>query len=245
MALTTPVHILVIDDEPQVRRVLHNCLSGEGFVVSEAKDGREMQACLDHQPINLITLDLKLAGEDGLSLARQIRSQHNIPIVIITGKGKVIDRVAGLELGADDYITKPFNVREVLARVRAVLRRYGSSEQIATGVHLPDLTVRYDFNGWILDQARHQLTTPDGQVRSLTTAEFNLLEVFVKCPQRVLSRDNIMDMLKGHDWSPYDRTIDSIVARLRKKIEPDSESSKLIKTVHGVGYVFTGDVHRV
>ena len=241
----SPAHILVIDDEPQVRKVLRECLAAEGYAVSEAKDGAELQAYLDHQVVDLITLDLKLAGEDGLSLARQIRSQRNIPIVIITGKGKVIDRVAGLELGADDYIAKPFNVREVLARVRAVLRRYGSSEQIATARPLPDTTVRYEFNGWVLDRARRQLTTLDGQVQSLTTAEFNLLEVFVRNPQRVLSRDEIMDMLKGHDWSPYDRTIDSVVARLRKKIEPDADASQLIKTVHGVGYVFTGDVRRV
>ena len=240
-----PAHILVIDDEPQVRKVLRECLAAEGYAVSEAKDGAELQAYLDHQVVDLITLDLKLAGEDGLSLARQIRSQRNIPIVIITGKGKVIDRVAGLELGADDYIAKPFNVREVLARVRAVLRRYGSSEQIATARPLPDTTVRYEFNGWVLDRARRQLTTPDGQIQSLTTAEFNLLEVFVRNPQRVLSRDEIMDMLKGHDWSPYDRTIDSVVARLRKKIEPDADALQLIKTVHGVGYVFTGDVRRV
>ena len=241
----SPAHILVIDDEPQVRKVLRECLAAEGYAVSEAKDGAELQAYLDHQVVDLITLDLKLAGEDGLSLARQIRSQRNIPIVIITGKGKVIDRVAGLELGADDYIAKPFNVREVLARVRAVLRRYGSSEQIATARPLPDTTVRYEFNVWVLDRARRQLTTLDGQVQSLTTAEFNLLEVFVRNPQRVLSRNEIMDMLKGHDWSPYDRTIDSVVARLRKKIEPDADALQLIKTVHGVGYVFTGDVRRV
>jgi DNA-binding response OmpR family regulator len=240
-----PAQILVVDDEPSVRKLLKECFLAEGFNVVEAQNGAEMHACLDKQPVDLITLDLKLGGDDGLSLAREIRSKRNVPIVIITGKGKAIDRVVGLELGADDYVSKPFNVRELVARVRAVLRRYGGltpgpQQSAVPAAH----DYSYAFEGWRLDPARRELATASGEVKELTTTEFNLLEVFVKCPQRVLTRDNIMDMLKGRDWSPFDRSIDSAVARLRKKIEPDPENSNFIKTVHGVGYVFTAEVKR-
>lgn len=240
-----PAQILVVDDEPLVRKLLKECFLAEGFNVVEAQNGAEMHACLDGQSVDLITLDLKLGGDDGLSLAREIRSKRNVPIVIITGKGKAIDRVVGLELGADDYVSKPFNARELVARVRAVLRRYSGltpGPQQSAGPAAHDYS--YAFEGWRLDPARRELATASGEVKELTTTEFNLLEVFVKCPQRVLTRDNIMDMLKGRDWSPFDRSIDSAVARLRKKIEPDPENSSFIKTVHGVGYVFTAEVKR-
>jgi DNA-binding response OmpR family regulator len=194
--------------------------------------------------VSLITLDLALGGEDGLELARRVRAKRNLPIVMISGKGDTIDRVVGLELGADDYITKPFHLREVLARVRAVLRRYeGTGDNAARPV--PDVSgdvVR--FAHWVLDTRRRELRTAAGAEQDLTTAEFNLLDIFVKQPGRVLSRDNIMDHLKGADWSPVDRTIDNLVARLRKKIEEDPETPHLIKTVRGIGYVFTGEVKR-
>lgn len=239
-----PTQILVVDDEPTVRKLLKECFLAEGFNVMEAQNGAEMHACLNKRPVDLITLDLKLGGDDGLSLAREIRSKRNVPIVIITGKGKAIDRVVGLELGADDYVSKPFNVRELIARVRAVLRRY---EGLAPGPQqaaAPPAHDHFVFEGWRLDPARRELATASGEVKELTTTEFNLLEVFVKCPQRVLTRDNIMDMLKGRDWSAFDRSIDSAVARLRKKIAADPDNSCFIKTVHGVGYVFTADVKR-
>jgi DNA-binding response OmpR family regulator len=239
------MHILVVDDEPRVRRVLKECFLAEGFVVFEAKDGLEMHDCLDKNPVDLITLDLKLDSDDGLTLARQIRSKRNVPIVIITGRGKAIDRVVGLELGADDYIAKPFNVREMVARVRAVLRRYEQQTEAAEPRPVQMSNARYSFEGWVLDESRRALTTVAGESKSLTTTEFNLLEIFLRCPQRVLTRDNIMDMLKGHDWSPFDRSIDSAVARLRRKMEPETESLSLIKTVHGVGYVFTAEVRRL
>jgi two-component system, OmpR family, response regulator len=231
-------HILVVDDEPRVRTLLRRCLEGEGYAVSEAKNGAEMRACIDHQPISLITLDIGLGKENGLDLAREIRKQRNIPIIMLTGKGDAIDRVVGLELGADDYLAKPFEMRELVARVRAVLRRAAPNEVNPQGQ-------RYAFEGWVLDVGRRTLSKVDCDAAELTTGEFKLLEAFVKRPHRVLSRDDIMDMVKGHDWSPLDRSIDNMVARLRKKIERDPDRPALIKTVRGAGYVFTADVeHR-
>ena len=240
------IQILVVDDEPEIRTLLRRCFEREGFQVSEAKDGAELRARIQQQPISLITLDLTLGGEDGLELAREIRGSLNIPIIMITGKGDTIDRVVGLELGADDYIAKPFQLREVLARVRAVLRRYGAAEaasgHAAQAASTPE---RYAFEGWVLDMTRRELSREGDIQQDLTTAEFNLLEIFVKRPHRVLSRDNIMDLLKGHEWSPIDRSIDALVGRLRKKIEPDPEHPRLIKTVRGVGYAFTADAKRL
>lgn len=244
MLPNVPPNILVVDDEASVRKLLKECFLAEGFNVIEAQSGAEMHACLDKHPVDLVTLDLKLGGDDGLYLAREIRAKRNVPIVIITGKGKAIDRVVGLELGADDYVSKPFNVRELVARVKAVLRRYSGLTPGPQQPAAPAVISTYEFEGWRLDPARRELSTASGEVKELTTTEFNLLEVFVKCPQRVLTRDNIMDMLKGRDWSPFDRSIDSAVARLRKKIELDPENASLIKTVHGVGYVFTPEVRR-
>ena len=234
--------ILIVDDEPEIRALLRKCFEREGFRVVEARDGGELRARLGSQPPSLITLDLTLGGEDGLVLAREIRAKCNIPIIMITGKGDTIDRVVGLELGADDYIAKPFQLREVVARVRAVLRRYNPAEQdaVAAGAEHE----RYAFADMVLDLTCRELNA-SGEVQELTTAEFNLLEIFVKRPNRVLSRDNIMDLLKGHEWSPVDRSIDALVGRLRKKVEPDPEQPRLIKTVRGVGYVFTADAKRV
>jgi two-component system, OmpR family, response regulator len=240
-----PRRILIVDDEEAVRLLLRDCFELEGFLVSEAASGAELTAKLDETP-DLITLDLSLGGENGLELARQIRVRCNVPIVMITGKGDTIDRVVGLELGADDYITKPFHLREVLARVRAVLRRYeGAIAPIksGTGADIP-LGDRFAFEGWILDIAKRELKTDAGVVVELTTAEFNMLEMFVNRPARVLSRDNIMDLLKGHDWSPLDRSIDSLLVRVRRKIEPSPDTPRLIKTVRGIGYVFVADVRK-
>lgn len=241
----TGAQILVVDDDPEVRLLLRRCLEREAYQVTEAQNGEELFAELSSGQTDLITLDLALGGEDGLDLARRIRGAHNIPIIMISGKGDTIDRVVGLELGADDYISKPFHLREVLARVRAVLRRYdGASQDAENKSPQPVKKGRFVFDGWALDLARRELMDETAAARGLTTAEFNLLEIFVERPGRVLSRDNIMDHLKGADWSPLDRTIDNLVARLRKKIEPDPNSPKLIKTVRGVGYVFTPEVRR-
>jgi two-component system, OmpR family, response regulator len=243
-----PKRILLVDDEEAVRLLLRDCFELEGFLVSEAATGAELTAKMAEAP-DLITLDLSLGGENGLELARQVRARCNVPIVMITGKGDTIDRVVGLELGADDYITKPFHLREVLARVRAVLRRYENSiapasltaNAAAIDVSLGD---RFTFEGWTLDIAKRELKSAEGAVVELTTAEFNMLEMFVNRPARVLSRDNIMDLLKGHDWSPLDRSIDSLLVRVRRKVEPSPDTPRLIKTVRGIGYVFAADVRK-
>lgn len=245
MAGAKPIHILVVDDEAEVRTLLRAALEPEGYAVSEAENGARLMQLLETKPVDLITLDLRLGGEDGFTLAREIRARHNVPIVMISGKGDTIDRVVGLELGADDYIAKPFHMREVVARIRAVLRRYGAGAAEApskTGA-APEST-RYEFDGWTLDMGRRELTAPEGGPCELTTAEFNLLSVLVQRPGRVLSRDELMDLLKGHDWTPLDRSIDGLIARLRKKIER-GDCPQHIKTVRGVGYVFTDQVRRL
>jgi two-component system OmpR family response regulator len=237
--------ILIVDDDPEVRLLLRRCLEREAYEVVEASNGEELFAALGAGGIGLITLDLGLGGEDGLDLARRIRSKHNLPIIMISGKGDTIDRVVGLELGADDYIAKPFHLREVLARVRAVLRRYEAAPpELDQPASSPEKGRRFCFADWTLDTARRDLSSANGAGQELTTAEFNLLEIFVQRPGRVMSRDNLMDLLKGSDWSPVDRTIDNLIARLRKKVEPDPETPRLIKTVRGVGYVFTAEVER-
>jgi DNA-binding response OmpR family regulator len=234
--------ILIVDDDETVRRVLVDSLKPEGFAVYEAASGAAMQGVLADHAIDLITLDLNLAGEDGLKLAREVRARRNIPIIMITGKSDPIDRVVGLELGADDYIPKPFHMREVLARIRAVLRRYQPAiKPPASAAPGPGRGI-YVFEGRRLDLGRREFTSASGAVVDLTTTEFDLLAIFLAAPGRVLSRDQIMDQLKGHDWSPLDRSIDSMVARLRRKIEPENETPKLIKTVRGVGYAFAGSV---
>ena len=237
-------NILIVDDEPEVRALLRAGLEAEGFGVLEAGNGAEAEAHLAAQPIQLVTLDLKLGGEDGLKLGRELRAKRNTPIIMITGKGDPIDRVVGLELGADDYIAKPFLMREVIARVRAVLRRYVPAE-IATTREPPADGTRYTFDGWTMDMRRREVRDPAGKSCELTTGEFNLLAIFVQRPGRVLSRDELMDLLKGHDWTPMDRSIDGLVARLRKKIEPEREVPQLVKTARGVGYVFAGAVKRL
>jgi len=197
-----------------------------------------LTARLHEGGIDLVTLDLMLGGENGLTLAANMPGSHRVPIIMITGKGDTIDRVVGLEIGADDYIAKPFHPREVVARVRAVLRRAGADvppAQAATGERLA-------FDAWVLDLGRRELTAAPHAIRDLTTAEFNLLEAFVRRPHRVLSRDVIMDILKGHNWTPLDRSIDALVSRLRRKIEADPDKPLLIKTVRGVGYVLACDV---
>lgn len=239
--------ILIVDDEPQVRELLRTGLEAEGFHVLEAADGRKAMELTGCHDVSLITLDLKLGGEDGLKFARELRTARNTPIIMITGKGDAIDRIVGLELGADDYIPKPFLMREVIARIRAVLRRYVSSATpvSAGGSGGDDNNERFAFDGWTVDMARRDVHDPAGKRRDLTTAEFNLLAVFLHKPGRVLSRDELMDLLKGHEWTPMDRSIDALVARLRKKLEPESERPLLVKTVRGVGYVFAGNVKRL
>ena len=244
-----PKKILVVDDETSVRTLLRRCFEMEAFEVIEADCGAEMMAALDAGGIDLITLDLKLGGEDGLQLAREIRSRFTTPIIMVSGKGELIDRVVGLELGADDYIAKPFELREVLARVRSVLRRATlapdtRSDALPQGRQAVEVTEgarRYLFSGCALCTRTRELTARDGSLCELTTGEFDLLVIFLRRAHQALNRDQIMDALKGNDWNPNDRTIDNHVARLRKKLET-AGAPRAIKTIRGIGYQFTADV---
>ena len=212
--------------------MLRRCLEDEGFRVSESENGENIEATL-RAGLDLVTLDLNLGRADGLSVARKIRQTSEVPIIMITGKGDMIDRIVGLELGADDYIAKPFHLREVLARIRSVLRRSaGTAPPPSAGS-----VIRFD--GFVLDPARRSLVAPDGSPIDLTTGEFDLLLLFCRNAHAVMDRDRIMDLLKGHDWAPNDRSIDNQVARLRKLIETDTRNPQLIKTVRGAGYCFT------
>jgi two-component system, OmpR family, response regulator len=234
----TPTRILVVDDEAALCAVLREGLEAEGFVVSEARNKAALFRSLEAESVDLITLDLALGHDDGLELARQVRALRNIPIIMITGRGAPFDRVVGLEHGADDYISKPFHIREVVLRIHSVLRRYHLEEIIPK----PSAEQQHAFVVGVLDSAKREVRKVDGTLLDLTESEFLLLEIFLTNPARVLSRDEILQMLRGRDWSPLDRTIDGHVARLRRKIEPRGEAPTLIKSVRGVGYVFTGEV---
>ena len=212
--------------------MLRRCLEDEGYRVSESADGENIETTL-RAGLDLVTLDLNLGRADGLAVARRIRQMSDVPIIMITGKGDMIDRIVGLEIGADDYIAKPFHLREVLARIRSVLRRSGNT---ASPPPAPEV-IRFD--GFVLDPARRSLAGPEGQPIELTTGEFDLLLLFCRHAHAVLGRDRIMDLLKGHDWAPNDRSIDNQVARLRKLIEADTRRPDLIKTIRGAGYSFT------
>ncbi|MBA1159163.1 MULTISPECIES: response regulator [Microvirga] len=239
-------HILIVDDDSRIRQMLSRYLSDEGFRVSAADGGMAMRECLTQTPPHLVLLDLVLPGEDGLQLAREIRSHPNsgmIGIIMLTGRSDMVDMVVGLEVGADDYIAKPFHLREVLARIKSVLRRL----RPATPAESPsdDRTVDsevIEFDGWRLDLGRRELRARDGSEVLLTTGEFDLLVTFVKHPVRVLSRDQLMDLTRGRQWEAIDRSIDAQVARLRRKIEADPRNPALVKSVRGVGYVFTGRI---
>jgi two-component system phosphate regulon response regulator OmpR len=224
--------ILVVDDDPGMRSLLEAYLGDSGFAVESAMDGSAMwQAVASGMP-DAIVLDLMLPGEDGLSLARRLRSQSNVPILMLSARGEEIDRVVGLEMGADDYLAKPFSPRELLARLRALLRRSQGQHESAVLQSTPPV-----FGSFQLDVASHRLTR-DGVEVKLSTAEFALLRIFVEHPLRVLSRDILIDMLKGYERDPFDRSIDTRVTRLRRKIEPNAGEPVYIRTVRGEGYLF-------
>ncbi len=243
--MSEPRHILVVDDEPAIRRMLRRYLEGEGFKVSDAADGAGMRRAFAPGNIDLVLLDLMMPGEDGLSLARDIRQNTRTPIIMLTGKDELIDRVVGLEAGADDYIAKPFHLREVLARIRTVLRRIPETpDPPAPPVATPATGDVLAFQGWSLDLLRRELRRPDGEPVALTSGEFELMRVFASHPNRVLNRDQLMELVKGRDWEPFDRAVDTQIGRLRKKIETDPANPDLIKTVRGAGYVFAVAVAR-
>jgi two-component system, OmpR family, response regulator len=236
-------HILIVDDDSRIRQMLTRYFEQEGYRVSVAGDGAEMLVQLSAKTVDVILLDVVMPGDDGVTLAREIRARSNIGIIMLTGRGEVLDRVVGLEVGADDYIAKPFHLREVLARVKSVLRRRKLVSEIpSTDRESTDQTVRFD--GWLLDTARRQLVSPKGEDVLLTTGEFDLLTALLKHPGRVLGREALLDLTRGRSWEVFDRTIDAQIARLRKKIEADPKKPALVKSVRGVGYVFTGKVVR-
>lgn len=222
-----------------MRRLLRTVLEDAGFLVSEAANEADVFRVLKAHSIALMTLDLTLRHEDGLAIARGVRARSDIPIIMITARGDDVDRVVGLEIGADDYIVKPFNNREVVARVRAVLRRNAGGRRTEGG---PGDAIR--FGDWVLDCAGHELRTAAGDVCPLTTAEFKLLDVLVRHAGRVLSRDFLLDAVGGIDAEPLQRAIDTTVSRLRRKIEADADAPRYIKTVRGAGYCFSAAVER-
>lgn len=234
-------HIVVVDDEAEMRQVLQEYLSEEGFRVTTADGGEAMWGVLERDPADLIVLDLKMPGEDGHSLARRLRASSDVGIIMLTGRGQPVDTIVGLEVGVDDYVTKPCDLRELLARIRAVLRRRrprGAETDDQAGLVL-------DFGGWTLDSARRELVAENGEPVALTTAEYALLSLLAERPGRVLSRDQLLEMSQGRTWSPDDRSLDNLVSRLRRKIEKDPRNPAIIKTVRGVGYVFAETVKNV
>ena len=230
--------ILVVDDDPRICRAVTRFLAREGYAVLEANDGSEMRQRLAAEPVDLVILDLMLPGEDGLTLARELRSRSETAIIMLTAKTDTVDKVVGLELGADDYMTKPFDQRELLARVRTVLRRARQPSNAVANARTS--TARFD--GWKLDLVAHELLSPTGEPVHLTSNQFQLLASLVTRPNRVLIRGEILDSITGRDWTPMDRSIDVLVGKLRRKIEGDPRTPTLIKTIRGVGYKFTANV---
>ncbi len=228
-----------MDDDADVRDIIRACLEPEGYRVSEAAGGNELMAILRREPVDLVTLDLKLKREDGLVIARDVWQRYNVPIMIITGKGEPLDRIAGLELGADDYISKPFHVREVLARVRSVLRRH-APQAAADAVPIR----RYGFGGWVLDCLTRELSSPNGRTLRLTASEFELLAAFLANPNRVLSRESIMELTMGTPRFGNDRLIDNQVGRLKRKMTSVHDADGIIQSVRGAGYILTATVTR-
>jgi DNA-binding response OmpR family regulator len=233
--------ILVVEDDQKIRSLLRNVLEDEGARVVEAETAAQVMQVIANTPPSLVTLDLHLGADNGIDIARQIRSISQVPIIMVTGKDDVIDRVVGLEVGADDYITKPFHVREVVARIRSVLRRSGVPAPTAEA-NAAEGSAHFSFDGMTAFPDRLELIDRENMPCDLISGDFKLLSVFLNRPKRVLSRDQLMDLIGGVEWSPLDRTVDNQVARLRKKIERDPTSPKLIKTVRGIGYTFASDV---
>ncbi len=232
-------HLLIVDDDTEILDLLGRYLTRNGYRVSTAGDGVAMEAVLGSARIDLIILDIMLPGRDGLDITRDLRTRSNVPIIMVTARGDETDRIVGLEMGADDYLPKPFNPRELLARVKTVLRRAKGLPQTpgARGNKLR-------FEGWTLDLVGRELISPDGVHVSLTAGAFDLLTAFAEHPQRLLTRDQLLDMTRGRGAGPYDRSIDVQVGRLRRRIEADPKDPKLIKTVRGGGYMFTAVVER-
>ncbi|WP_298110869.1 response regulator [Bradyrhizobium sp.] len=235
-------HILIVDDHREIRDLVSRVLSLEGFRVSVAADGKAMRKVLADSRIDLILLDLMLPGEDGLSLCRGVRAESRVPIIMLTAKGDEVDRVIGLEMGADDYLPKPFGSRELIARIRAVLRRSQAND---VAIERQAASTHYRFDRWVLETARRELLRDDGVTVPLSTGEYELLLALVERPQRVLSREQLLDLARGRAATAFDRSIDTQISRLRKKLERDPAEPRMIKTIWGGGYMFAMAVERI
>ena len=232
-------HILVVDDDPGIRDVVSEFLERHGYAVETAADGREMERALTRRRPDLVVLDVMLPGEDGLSICRRLSTPDGPAIIMLSAMGEETDRIVGLELGADDYVPKPCNPRELLARVRAVLRR---RREPRTGDETLDAAC--EFAGWRLDLVRHELRSPDAVVVNLSSGEFSLLRAFVERPQRVLTRDQLLEFARGPQSDAFDRAIDVQISRLRRKLDGGGDGVELIRTVRNEGYLFTPKVSR-
>ena len=233
-------HILIVDDDAEIRQLLQDYLARNGMRADAVGDGRAMRAALNSGRYDLVILDLMLPGEDGLTLCRDLRARCNLPVIMLTARGEDTDRIVGLEMGADDYVPKPFNPRELLARIKAVLRR----AQSLPGATFAADAKRLRFAGWTLDLSRRQLTSPQGVVTPLTSGEYRLLRVFLEHANRVLSREQLLDLTRGRDGTPFDRSIDVQVGRLRRRLGDTGHEPTLIKTMRGEGYVLAVTVEK-
>ena len=240
--MSSAVHIAVLDDDAEITRLLSGYLQNQGYRVSETHAGPALLRLMAADPPDLVLLDLGLPGEDGFSIARQLREHWRCGLVIITGRGDAVDKVVGLEVGADDYVTKPFDLRELLARIKAVLRRTLAAPAPAGAAAMEAAPRRYRFAEWELDLAARRLLDPGGREVALTGGEFDLLSVFLAHPGRVLSRDFLLEQTRRREAAPFDRTIDVQVGRLRKKLEIDVDDPQIIKSVRGAGYILVAPV---
>ena len=234
-----PTRLLLVDDEPSLREPLAEYLARQGFVVRQAEDAAKARSALLEETPDLVLLDIMMPGEDGLSLCRYLAEAKNLPVIMLTAKAEAMDRIVGLEIGADDYVPKPFEPRELVARIRSVLRRS------AKAVPAADEDALYEFDGWKLDPLKRKLTDPEGTVVPISSAEFRLLVAFLGHPRQVLDRDRLLDMVQGREAHLFDRAVDNQVSRLRRKMEDDSRDPRLIQTVWGGGYRLAADVRRL
>lgn len=241
-AMEATPHILIVDDHAEIRDLVAKFLVKNGLRASTAAGGMEMRQVLKTAAIDLVVLDVMMPGEDGLSLTRHLRETTNLPVILLTARGEETDRIVGLEMGADDYVAKPFNPRELLARITAVLRRAKAPPRPASGAESGASV--FAFAGYVLDPASRVLTGPDGESIDVSSAEFTLLQVLAERPSLVLSRDQLLDLTSGRTADVFDRSIDNMISRLRRKIEPDPKNPTLIKTVRSAGYVFAVPVDR-